>query len=430
MSRTALLLSLIVVVSLCWCNQPATAQQTLTYADLVHRMIDLEYLATLPAKGETCKQWSSYDRASKFNADTGKYVGWAANGDGGQFIRTEGEQVVMAEMEGPGCIFRIWSAMAKQGHVKIYLDGQEEPTVDMPFIDYFTGTNAPLNFPAMSYEMKQQGSRGENLYLPIPYQKSCKIVADKGWGAYYQFNYVTFAKGTKVPTFQAELSAEDAAALRKLDNYLKTGLGTDPAGRRSGEEAIAQEVSIGAGEHLFLDIDGPRAITAIKGNMKFADRDDEMAALRELVLRITFDGAKEPAVWCPLGDFFGTAPGKNLYRTLLTGMTDKGAYAYWYMPFARNAKVELINEGNVARALDLEITHAPLSRPFEGLGHFHCKWHRDVWPLSADRFPDWTMLLTEGRGRFCGVMLHVWNPRGGWWGEGDEKFFIDGEKFP
>ena len=37
---------------------------------------------------------------------------------------------------------------------------------------------------------------------------------------------------------------------------------------------------------------------------------------------------------------------------------------------------------------------------------------------------------TEGQGRFCGVMLHVWNPRGGWWGEGDEKFCIDGEKFP
>jgi hypothetical protein len=40
------------------------------------------------------------------------------------------------------------------------------------------------------------------------------------------------------------------------------------------------------------------------------------------------------------------------------------------------------------------------------------------------------MLRTAGRGRFVGVMLHVWNPRGGWWGEGDEKFFIDGEKFP
>ena len=38
------------------------------------------------------------------------------------------------------------------------------------------------------------------------------------------------------------------------------------------------------------------------------------------------------------------------------------------------------------------------------------------------------MLTTAGRGQYCGVMLHVWNPEGNWWGEGDEKFFVDGEK--
>jgi len=204
----------------------------------------------------------------------------------------------------------------------------------------------------------------------------------------------------------------------------------DPAGRREGQETIKEEVRIGAGETLFLEIPGPRAITAIRGNMTFGDREDEMAALRRLVLKITFDGARKPAVWCPLGDFFGTAPGKNLYKSLMTGMTEEGAYAYWYMPFARRAKLELINDDQLARELQLEIVHAPLSRPADELGRFHAKWHRDVFPVTEDRAPDWVMLKTEGRGRFCGVMLHVWNPRGGWWGEGDEKFFVDGEKFP
>jgi len=155
-----------------------------------------------------------------------------------------------------------------------------------------------------------------------------------------------------------------------------------------------------------------------------------MAALRQLALKITWDGESEPDVWCPLGDFFGTAPGVNKYKSLATGMTDEGAYALWYMPFAKRALLELVNEGPVARRVRFQIVHAPLARPFEGLGHFHCKWHRDVFPLPKDRWPDWTMLRTEGRGRFCGVMLHVWNPRGGWWGEGDEKLFVDGEKFP
>ncbi len=51
-------------------------------------------------------------------------------------------------------------------------------------------------------------------------------------------------------------------------------------------------------------------------------------------------------------------------------------------------------------------------------------------PAEKERAIDWPMLYTEGRGRFVGVMLHVWSPKGGWWGEGDEKFFVDGEKFP
>ena len=78
-----------------------------------------------------------------------------------------------------------------------------------------------------------------------------------------------------------------------------------------------------------------------------------------------------------------------------------------------------------------EITHAPLCRPVEQLARFHAKWHRDAFlPTERERWIDWPIVKTEGAGRFVGVMLHVWNPRGGWWGEGDEKFFVDGEKFP
>jgi hypothetical protein len=426
MKRIALLLGL---VTTC-CASPAHAQQTLTYVDLVKRMTDLERLAVLPVAGEKCAQWSSYDRASKYDEAAGKYVNWGANGDGNGIIRKEGNQVVMAEMEGPGCIWRIWSAKAEKGHVKIYLDGQQQPTIDLPFIEYFDGKHAPLNYPMLSYQMKDQGSQGENLYLPIPYQKSCKIVADPGWGAYYHFVYTTYPQGTKLPTFTGKLSPEEAAALQQVNDFFKEKLGTDPAGKRDGEETAEHSVRLAAGQTVALELKGPRAITAIKGKMQFKDRADQVAALRRLTLKITFDGQQKPAVWCPVGDFFGTAPGVNLYKSLVTGMTEEGAYAYWYMPFSRSAVLELTNDDTVEREASVEIVSAPLRRPFEGLGHFHCKWHRDVFPLPPDRNPDWVMLKTEGRGRFCGVMLHVWNPRGSWWGEGDEKFFVDGEKFP
>ena len=385
----------------------------------------------LPSAGETCAQWSSYDRASTYDEKTGKYVHWDANGDGNGIIRTEGDMIVMAEMKGPGCIWRTWSAAPGKGRVKIYLDDQPEPTIDMPFAHYFDGKHAPFAFPALSYNLADVGSSGQNLYLPIPYHKSCKIVAEKDWGAYYHFNYVTYPAGTELPTFSAELAEKNADALRTVNDFFTKGLGTDPAGTRPGQEKLRRALRIAPGQAAVVaKLSGARAITALWAKATFADRAEEIAALRKLALRITWDGQAKPAVWCPLGDFFGTAPGINLFKTLPMGMTAEGFYSYWYMPFAESAVVELVNDDATAREVDFEITHAPLGRPFEGFGHFHAKWHRDTVELPKDRWPDWTMLQTEGRGRFCGVLLHVWNPRGGWWGEGDEKFFVDGEQFP
>ena len=147
---------------------PGVEGQKLTYVDLVHRVTDLEYLATLPAPGDQCGQWSSYDRKSRYDSATNKYINWDANGDGNGIIRKEGDKEVMAEMEGPGCIWRIWSAMPQEGHVRIYLDGASEPTVDLPFKGYFNGNNAPFTRNALVHTV----ARGWNNYTPIPYQKS------------------------------------------------------------------------------------------------------------------------------------------------------------------------------------------------------------------------------------------------------------------
>ena len=423
----------VAAVALCASVSAARAEQTLTYPDLVGRMIDLQRLSVLPAAGEKCAQASSYDRASKYDEKTGKYVNWDANNDGQGIIRTEGDKAVLAEINGPGCIWRIWSAAAAQGRVAIYLDGKETPAIDLPFGNYFTGDTTPFNYPLLSYNLDKQGCQGQDLYMPIPFQKSCKVVANPAWGNYYHFTYSTFPKDTKVPTFSNALAAEkeNVAALKKVNDFFTDKLGEDPAGKREGEETLAKKVTVEPGETAVIaKLDGPQAITALKAKLSFADRKDQMAGLRKLALRITWDGQDKPAVGCPLGDFFGTAPGENLYKTLMTGMTKDGYYSYWYMPFGKSAVVELINEDKVARSAEFEVTHAPLGRDFDGLGYFHAKWHRDTFKLPKDRWPDWVMLRTQGKGRFCGVMLHVWNPLGGWWGEGDEKFFVDGEKFP
>ena len=77
------------LITLATCLPLSAAEQKLTYVDLVNRLTDLEHLATVPAPGEQCVQASSYDRKSSYDAATGKYAGWDANGDGDGIIRKE-----------------------------------------------------------------------------------------------------------------------------------------------------------------------------------------------------------------------------------------------------------------------------------------------------------------------------------------------------
>lgn len=410
--------------------QAGYARQSFTYLDLIDRLCDMEFLATLPEPGETCRLWSSYDRASRYDPQTGKYINWDANGDGYgtvNWIRIEKGNFVFGEMEGPGCIWRIWSATALQGRVKIFLDGAADPAVDLPFEEYFNGAQPPFNRPALAYTV----TNGENCYVPIPFQKSCKIVADKDYGQYYQFTYTLFPKGTVVPTFSRNLTAEENAALDKANDFFRH-CGPNSFKSRPNQKTETFAVELAPGEKKDIALDGKQAILSLRVRPQLpTDVEGRRKALRELAMQIFWDNSEQPAVWCPLGDFFGTGPGVNLYRSLAMGMTEEGFYSNWYMPFEKKARIQLLNEGNQNRQMTLELTYAPHSMEASSYGRFHAKWHRDAFlPEEKERWIDWTLLKTEGRGRFCGVQLQIWNPRGGWWGEGDEKFFVDGEKFP
>jgi len=241
------------------------------------------------------------------------------------------------------------------------------------------------------------------------------------------------------------LTPQENAALKRADHMLSRGELHFPPGGISWQSSTTDKrtISLAPGETFEKNISGRRAIIGINVKTEFASRDDECDALRQLALQITWDDDRQPAVWCPLGDFFGTAPGVNLYGSFPLGMTDEGMYSNWFMPFDKRANIRIINESPARRELELTLIHIRLDGPTEQYGRFHAKWHRGAFmPEDPKRWPDWTILKTQGRGRFCGVMLHVWNPKGGqcplvawchghyWWGEGDEKFFVDGEKFP
>ena len=421
----------------------ATADETLTYKDLTHRLTDMERLSTVPDVGEKAALFSSYDRVVQYDAAHDQYIKWREKGDAAHgVIRQEGNTDVFAEMKGPGCIWHIWSASPNYvGHIKIYIDGSETPTVDIPF-EHFFKNGEFAKWPNLGYYSlsTKYWEPGMNFHAPIPYQKSCKITADRpvegkpdsGWGQFYQIDYTTYPDGTKLPSFQWPLTPEENAALDEADTALGK-CGEDPAGTRPGQQTKKQDVTVpDATPVIVADVKGPYAITGLRVKLDLpADQEAQRALLRQLTVRITWDDDKTPAVWSPLGDFFGFVGGGEPFKTLAVGLLDDGTfYSYWYMPFSSRAKIEVANESGQPVKMSWEITYAPLDKPIDQLTRFHAKWHRDAFPPRKDREPDWTIVTTRGRGRFVGTMLHVWNPVGGWWGEGEHKFFIDGEKFP
>ena len=402
--------------------------QSYTYPQLVERMTDMEMLARLPAVGEKTSLASSYDRNSKYDATTDKYVRWDANGDGGGFIRKEGDGFVLADIVGPGVITRIWSATPGAGHVKIYLDGSATPAVDLAFKDYFSQTVEPFTRKHIVYGLQPEAPGFDN-YTPISFAKSCRIVADKGWGEFYQFTYTQLPEGTVVPTFSMAMPAADQAALDRADAILAA------AGQMPDGKGVTKTVAVQAmpgKETTVAEMRGKGAITAVKVRLALpADAEAARLLLGQLTVSMAWDGTP-PAVWSPLGDFFGYVGGAKPYRSLPMGLLPDGTfYSYWYMPFGKKARISVGNDGTEPVAMTWEITREKLRESIAKLARFHAKWHRDAFlPTRPDRQIDWTLLTTTGRGRYVGTHLHGWNPIGGWWGEGDDKFFVDGEKFP
>ena len=405
-----------------------------SYVELVNMLTDLEQLSILPEEGEISAAATSYDRASKYDETNDQYIGWDANGDGSGYIRddnTEGKAhgIVAAELTGPGVIFRSWSALAQGGNVEIYIDGATEPVTEQSFDSFFRPEGRFAGLDKMCYTTSAQG---RNNFVPISYNESCKIVLRDGWGAYYQFSYRQFPEGTTVESYPDAFTEEQTAALKEANRKM-TDLGSAPDAVE-GQQAYNGDYTVPAGGEVeVLNAAGQGALNQfmvkINGEM---DDYDLWDAVQELTVSMYWDGKAEPDVWAPLGDFFGTSCG-DAYQALPLGTLKDGTYyCYWYMPYAEGAKVVIGNDGAEDYNISVEAVSVPLSQPVEQYGRFHAKWNKDQkLPEDPNRWIDHTVLVTEGKGRFLGFNLHVYEcVQNVWWGEGDEKFFVDGEKFP
>lgn len=395
----------------------------ITLDSLLDEMTDLGRLAEFPDPPYTCKQYSSYDQRS---TDPGVPTdeNWFANGDRGQYLRKEQrdgkDEFVLMDTAGPGAIMNIWSANpADAGTIFIYLDGRPEPAIAMPLTDLAGGGKEPFIKP-IAIEL----AKGWNSYLPIPYRKHCKVTTSKP-DFYYHIDYRTYPEGTKVETYTAKKAM---AAMEKIKAIAKKL--DDPETAIVAPEGLPQDavgsLTIGAGDSDQIDFTGPAAIHEIRAAVTAKDIE---TALRGTLLEITFDGHTTPDVLTPLGDFFGTAPGVNRFKTLPSGVgADGGFYAHWIMPFKHSAVVRFINTTKEEVAITGNVSAVERAWTDRSL-YFRAKW-RGVVDIPTRPRQDFNFLDATGKGRFVGVHMHITNPVADWWGEGDEKIYVDGETFP
>lgn len=198
----------------------------------------------------------------------------------------------------------------------------------------------------------------------------------------------------------------------------------DPSG---GNNDGRQDWPIQPGEtRTMAEISGAGAITHIWVTIA----SDDPHHLRNMVLRMYWDGETTPSVETPIGDFFGLGHARYYqYSSLPIQIgTDRGLNCFWQMPFSKGARVTITNDGPVAcGALYYYVDYRQYKRLPKDQLRFHAQY-RQAFPCEKGK--NYTFLEAQGRGQYVGVSLSIHLRADGWWGEGDDMFYIDGAEKP
>lgn len=208
----------------------------------------------------------------------------------------------------------------------------------------------------------------------------------------------------------------------------KGGMSTDGPAKNCARDLgqgwkLSPLVRIEAGtEHVVADIEGPGAIQQIwltpTGNWRFS------------ILRIYWDDQEHPSVECPVGDFFACGWGKYAQVSSLAVCVNPGSAfnCYWEMPFRKRCRITLTNIGEEMMVLYYQVNYTLTEVP-DDCAYFHAQFRRTN-PLPYKEV--YTILDgVQGQGQYVGTYMAWGVNNNGWWGEGEIKFFMDGDgEFP
>ncbi len=185
--------------------------------------------------------------------------------------------------------------------------------------------------------------------------------------------------------------------------------------------------------HTLMDVKGPGVITHIwmtfLGPEPQSWAKDGSANHQEMLLRVYWDGDPRPAIEAPVGDFFANSFGKrSSVISVPVAVEDADSYnCFWQMPFRKSAKIEIVNQS--AKSINLLYYNIDwIQRPVAKDTPYFYAQYRQEYPVEKGK--DYVILDTKGKGHYVGTVLSVRSRSPSWFGEGDEKIYIDGEERP
>lgn len=419
------------------------AAEPVTTGTVIDEMIDLDRLADMPADHYNTIQFSSYDRTS----DVPGGPGWFNNADGfgssplpayEKVLREADDEGIgeylICDVEGAGCIVRTWTA-AINGKIRVYLDGSDKPIFDGPAEQFL---HRPYEAFVEGTEFEGESLRGtfyqrDAAYCPMPFAKRCRIVWE-GNLRHVHFYYVQIRKyddDVEVKTF----TPEDLKTYSKNITNVKKVLGDPDANYKlEGDKKQPIDVTVEAGKRsVAFELEGPGALEQLRLKVAAENLD---AALRQTIMHVSCDGWTAPQVQSPVGDFFGAAPGINPYVSLpFTVSGDGTMVSRFVMPYEKTIRVEFENLGDQTVKIEGEAQVNSRKWDKDRSMHFYARW-RMMHDVTTYPPVDIPYLLANGAGRYVGTGTYMMNPArgthpsGSWWGEGDEKIFIDDEDYP
>ena len=363
------------------------------------------------------------------------------NADDADFKNIVGHRNILLNVDGPGCVHRIFGVADRYSNarIQIFLDNSPNPVFDMKAYDFLNYYSAPIPNHALWRHFTYPGT-----HLTIPFSEHCLIQLNNNqggtWGRYWQVAYSVYPPETEVESFSWPLNSEENQELEDVNNVwcsAESGPPNCPA-----QWAVIRNVSMEPGQVRQIELDGCGVVRQMRVSVKPSTPE----VLKAIGMHITWDGAAEPSVDVPLGYFFGHGDYGHAederFDSLLLGVTKHEAYCCFPMPFSNGAVFSFKNRSkvkvsNLSVRLDIE-QYASLP---ENWGRFHATWtEENASSEDLDDLPHYgsqearpAHLVLErntGPGKYVGVLLHVAWPYTNWWGEGDWLIWTDEDSWP